>query len=227
MQPLKASAHCILRYTTEKGEKRKEAFNAQFRFMPPDKTFFRGDKFGEIRFGTNETDFWLRMKAELDSYWWGTKLQADQCRQSLLFNPGNIAEAIGMVNVTDDWKLFHRNGFDILDLYDGPSRIKRVYVNACDYYIERIEYFDELGLVKASVQLKDYATGESGVFCPTRIDVTYYNHGLEDSSLQIDLKHVAAFAPTDKQRNLLFQRPDRDGYEHVYRLDENCNFIEE
>jgi hypothetical protein len=227
IQPLRANAHCILQWQDENGKEHTESFDAQFRFLPPDKTFFRGDKFGEVRFGTNETDFWLRIKPELDTYWWGTKELAERCHHVLLINPADIAEAFGIVRVTTDWKLSHRNGTEIFDLYDDATKIKRVYVDACDYQIERIDYYDELGLVKTSVQLDAYTIGESGISCPTRIHVSYYRHGLEESSVRVELKNIAALMPTEKQRRLLFQRPGRDNYKHVYRLNENCEFIEE
>ena len=225
VQPIMASADCIVSWRDEKGKDRHEPFDAQLRFVPPEKIFFKGDKlFNEIRFGTNETEFWLRVKPEMDSYWWGSKILADQCDQVLLINPAQIAEALGIVDVTPDWMLIYRDGYDILSLYEDEKLKKRVYVNACDYRIERIEYFDGYGMKKVSVELTDYWAGDDGLMVPSKIRVGSFDSlGIEESSVQIKLKHIRPFPP-EKQKKRLFQRPGRDGYEHLYRLDENCEF---
>jgi len=75
--------------------------------------------------------------------------------------------------------------------------------------------------------LSRYTTGEDGIIVPSVIEVTYYRFGIKDYFASIQLSHVGPFVPTEKQRRLLFTRPERDGYEHLYRLDENCEFVEE
>ena len=227
VQPMMASADCVMSWRDEKGKEKDERVSGKMAFVPPGKIFFKGDKFGEIRFGTNETEFWLRIKPELDSYWWGSKLLADQCDQVLLINPANIAEALGIVDVTADWKLVYRDGCDILSLYEGEMLKKRVYVNACDYRIEKIEYFDAYGMKKVSVELTDYWPGDDGLMVPSKIHVGSFDSlGTEESSVQIKLKHIRPFPP-EKQKKKMFERPERDGYEHMYRLNDNCEFIEE
>jgi hypothetical protein len=227
VQPIMASADCIMSWLDEKGSEKDEQVSGKMAFIPPGKIFFKGDKFGEIRFGTNETEFWLRVKPELDSYWWGSKAQAAQCNETLLLNPAQIAEALGIVDVTANWDLFYRDGYDILSLHEGEKLKKRVHVNACDYRIEEIEYFDVQEIKKVSVKLTDYWAGDDGLTVPSKIDVSYYDaSGLQESSVQIKLKHIRSLPP-EKQKKRLFQRPARDGYEHVYQLNEACEFIEE
>ena len=229
VQPLRASAECIFHYQDENGKEKKQTVNpVTVRFIPPSRIIFRGSEFGEIGFGANENEFWLRVKPEWDSYWWGTRDQAAQCDEAMLINPYNVIEALGVVEVTADWQLSHENGSDILTLFDGGNTIvKRVIVNACDYLTERIEYYDKEGFLAASAVLSRYTTGADGIVIPSDIEVTYYRYGIKEYFVVIQLKHVAPFAPTEKQRRLLFKRPGRDGYENVYRLDANCKFIEE
>jgi hypothetical protein len=226
VQPIMASADCTMSWRDEKGNNKDEQVSGKMAFVPPGKIFFKGDKFGEIRFGTNDTEFWLRIKPELDSYWWGRKAQADQCDQTLLVNPANVAEALGVVDVTTDWKLFHRDGYDILSFFEGEKLKKRVSVNACDYRIEEIEYFDAQGMKKALIELADYWAGDDGLTVPLKIHLRYFDSlGLEESSVQIKLKHIRPLP--EKQKKRLFKRPERDGYGHLYRLNEACEFIEE
>jgi hypothetical protein len=207
---------------------RRESFDAQVRFMPPDKIFFRGDKFGEIRFGANESEFWLRIKPELDTYWHGTRQQAAACAHMLPMNPANLAEAMGMVGVDTSWELFHRDGWDILTQRGQRGRpLRRVYVNGCTYRVERIEYFDRNGQMTAATELSGYETTADGMTLPTRIRLMTIYKGLEESAAQFTLRNVRRFEPTERQRQNLFARPGRDGYKTVLRLDEYCNFVQE
>ena len=225
--PLQASARCVMQWSDMDNKTRRESFDAQVRFVPPDKMFFRGDKFGEVRFGTNDTEFWLRIKAELDTYWYGTRDRAQNCSHVLLMNPANLAEALGMIEIDTQWELFHRDGRDWLTLREQGRPVKRVYVNACDYRVERIEYYDRTGEVTAATELSNYTTTSDGLRLPMTIRlVTLYN-GLEESSAQFDLRGVRRFEPTKTQMEKLFERPGRDGYGTVLRLDVNCNFVED
>ena len=224
VQPFEAPADCILSWR-ENDEERDENVPGKLIFVPPDKIYFKGDKFGEVRFGTNETEFWLRSKAgDMDTYWWGTKAQAAECRKVMLLNPADIAEAFGIVDVTADWKLSNRGNYDILDLYEDGKKKKRVYVNTCDYHIDQIEYFDADELKKVSIELSDYTVGDNGIVVPTRIWAGYFDReGIDESSVEIKLKHIRTFPPK-KQGKKLFVRPPRDGYKEVLKLSENCEF---
>ena len=224
---MQASARCVMQWIDTNNKTRRESFDAQVRFVPPGSMFFRGDKFGEVRFGANDTEFWLRIKAELDTYWYGTRDRAQDCSHVLLMNPANLAEALGMVEIDARWDIFHRDGWDWLTLREQGRPVKRVYVNACEYRVERIEYYDRAGQVTAATVLSDYATTGDGLTMPMTIRlITLYN-GQEESSAQFDLRGVRRFEPTKAQMDKLFERPGRDGYGTVLRLDANCNFIEE
>lgn len=225
VQPFTAAAECTITWRQENGKPKSENVPGPLIFIPPDKIYFKGDKFGEVRFGTNESEFWLRSNAgDMDTYWWGTKAQAAQCAETMLLNPADIAEALGIVNVTPDWKLSHRGNYDILDRIEDGKKVKRVYINACDYRIEQIEYFDEDELKQVSIELRDYTPGENEIVVPSRIRAAYFNRqGIDESSVDIRMKHIRYFPP-EKQGKKMFVRPPRDGYNEVYRLNELCEF---
>ncbi len=227
-QPMIASADCTMSWRDDKDSEKKEQVSGKMAYVPSGKIFYKGDKFGEIRFGANETEFWLRIKPEVDSYWWGEKSLADECNEMLLVNPAQIAEALGIVEVTADWRLDNHDGYDILSLHEDEKLKKRVYVNTCDYRIEKIEYYDAYGMKKISAELADYWANEDDPMVPTKISVSYFDSlGDEESSVQIELKHIKPMSEKQKKNEDLFKRPGRDGYEHMYRLDRNCEFIEE
>jgi hypothetical protein len=223
VRPFEASASCTISWR-QGGKEKNENVNGKLVFVPSDNIYFGGSKFGEVRFGTNETHFWLRVKPELDTYWWGTKAQAARCREALLLNPADIAEAFGIVDVTTDWQLSHRGNYDILDHIEDGRKVKRVYVNTCAYRIEQIEYFDADELKKVSIDLGDYTTGETGIVVPTRIWVGYFDReGIEESSVEVRLRNIR-YLPPEKQGAKLFIRPGRDGYKEVLKLSEQCEF---
>ncbi len=225
VQPFRATADCVISLPTPDGKDKKENVPGVLYFLPQDKILFAGNKFGAVSFGANETEFWMLVKPEMDSYWWGTKQQAENCRSMLLVNPDNVAEALGIVDVTTDWTLLHRENNDILDLFEDNKRKKRVIVNACDYRIERIEYYDDQQTMKVAVDLSDYATGRHGISVPKLIHIANFDEmGIEDYSLDIRIKQLAPYTPTEAQRKKVFARPSPNGYKDVYRLDEQCEF---
>ena len=224
---MQASARCVMQWRDDKDKSRQESFDAQVRFVPPDRMFFRGDKFGEIRFGANETEFWLRVKAELDTYWWGRRQQAQDCAHTLMLNPCNLAEAMGSVEVDSRWELFHRKGQDLLTLTENGRPVKRVFVNCCDYRVHRIEYFDSDGQASGAAELSNYTRTNDGLEMPMTIRVITLYRGREESSAQFELKGAKRFEASPEKMNKLFERPGRDGYGTVLRLDANCNFEEE
>ena len=225
IRPFKSRADCTVYFRDAEGRLKPESVDATIRFVPPSNVYFKGDKFGEIRLGTNDTEFWLRIKPDMDMYWYGAKSLAAGCVADLPVNPDAVAEGFGMVDVTTDWTLFYRDGYDLLDYTENGKKKKRVYVNACTYLISRIEYFDDEEALKASADLSQYTTGENGIVVPSNIYVVNYDEmGLESQSIEIELKHLSPFTPTEKQRQKMFARPERDGYKYMKELKENCEF---
>lgn len=228
LSAFEASTEGVISWTDEKGKQRDERIgDGALAFVPPDKVYFKGSiGFKEARFGTNENEFWLRIKYELDTYWWGTRQTAEACSGVLLFEPTAIAEALGVVNVTPEWQLFHRDGYDILSLH-REQMSKRVYVNACDYRAELIEYFDAAGVKQAAVELSEYRADENGLVLPSQIRaISYDSQGLEESAVQFTLRNIRPLTP-ERQKPALFVRPERDGYGKVLRLNQDCDFAED
>jgi len=232
-QPFQASAECMITYRGKNGEDRHEPVrSAKMAFVPDEEIYFKGELvFKELRFGANETEFWFRVKADLDdfgdSYWWGLKADVGRCPEMLPVNPGCIAEAFGIVEVTPDWQLFYQDGRDVLSYYEEGAIKKRVYIDTRDYRIARIEYFDRDERIRVSMKLSDYSAQEDGITAPTRIEATSYDQtGQKEMAVLFELKHIRPLPP-EKQKKKLFTRPGRDGYEHMYRLNENCEFTEE
>lgn len=226
LHPLKASARCILEWTDSEGKTRKETFDAQLRFVPPDCLFVRGDKFGEIRFGTNPQAFWMMVKPEIDTYWWGTRQAAEQCKQRIPFNPWNIVEALGIVQVDANWTLDWHDGYDILTLVDPEGEIlQKISIRACDYQVISIESVDPQGLQSIQIQLDKYVTTEQGFSVPTIIQARHLSYGQDDASIRLELRGIELFEVDPVRAQRLFSRPSPDNYRTVYRLSSECDFV--
>ena len=227
VRPFRAGADCLVYFPDEKGRLKPESVDAvTICFFPPDKVYFKGDKaFQEICFGTNEDEFWLRVKPSEDTYWYGSKDLAARCTANLLVNPNNVVEAFGFVDVTADWRLTYRDGYDILDKLEDGKIKKRIYVQTCSYLVSRIEYFDASGALRVSAELSEYTSGENGIVVPSKIYIANYDQwSLETTSIEIKLKHVVPLTLTPEKQKNMFARPDRNGYKNMLELKENCEF---
>ncbi|HOQ05003.1 MAG TPA: hypothetical protein PKY88_07320 [Anaerohalosphaeraceae bacterium] len=226
LHPLKASARCFLEWTDSEGKVRKETFDAQFRYVPPDCLFVRGDKFGEIRFGTNAEAFWMMVKPEIDTYWWGTRQAAEQCREMIQFNPWNVIEALGVVQVDTNWTLDWHNGFDVLTLTDPNGvLVRKIWIRACDYQVISIESADSQGRQNVRIQMDDYVPTEQGFSVPSVIEAQHFSGGRADASLRLELRGVGLFEVDPVRAQRLFSRPSEENYRTVYRLSSACEFV--
>ena len=227
IHPIRASVDVTLKWTQD-GKEKKERLNAQLRYVPEDRLFLRGDKFGEIRFGTNEDAFWLMIKPEADSYWWGTRRGGERCAASMRFDPWHVAEALGAVQVDAGWGLAHEGGSDILTQTNTFGRVaKRIWVRACDYLIERIEMYPPDGNEIIRILLDDYVRTEQGYAVATDIQIEHYRDTEVLGVMRLELSGVRYFETDPRRMERLFARPSSENYENVYRLTEDCDFIEE
>ncbi len=227
VRPIRASAHCLIEFLDPDGRKRRESFDAQLRFVPPEKLYIGGDKFGPIRFGSNEQMFWVYVKPGMDAAFWGYRKDAQLCAERFGLNPSHLTEALGLVGLDEGWILAHENGIDVLTKTGSTGVVeKRLYVDCCKYRIKRIEYFDESGECVAAVDLAGYRPLDDNFYVPADIGLYHYTNGKTDSLLRIKLSAIAVFEPTQAQlTGKLFQCPSTRGFKQVYRLSENCEFV--
>lgn len=226
LHPIRAAVQATLEWSEEDGRQKRESLDAQLRYVPTERLFLRGDKFGEIRFGTNAEAFWLMIKPELDTYWWGTRRAGEECGEALQFQPWHVAEALGAVEVDTSWTLSYEGGFDILTKTDAGGELrKRVWVRACDYAIERIEVYPAANEI-VRVLLDRYEVTEQGYAVPSDIQVEHYRDTDMVGAMRLELNGIRYFETDAARMERLFARPSAENYEYVYQLTEDCDFIE-
>ncbi len=208
-----------------------ENLNLQLRSVPPYHLFLQADSIlGEaMRLGSNSEEFYLRVKPnEISSYYHGKWAAANNCHSRLFISPQIILEALGSASVDNSMKLSTENGFYVLSSI-GPSGslLKKVYIDCQSYLTRRIEYFDTHGNTVLKLILSNYTNSPNGITVPTGLEISYYDDGNLKTSVEIKLKGVKPFAPTEVQlKGKLFRRPDPKGLKNVYELVENCRFIQ-
>ena len=104
--------------------------------------------------------------------------------------------------------------------------VKKIHISCCDYLVRRIEYFSQ-GRVVTVTELGEYKKVSDDFLVPMMIRIVRPVGGGKRDSVRITLNSARAKPLSEKQRHFLFTRPAAKRFEHIYRLNENCEFIEQ
>ena len=226
----RANGKCLLSYYDEQDKRKSENFPIKLWSEPPGRFYLQGDVAFDpkgIVLGSNQREFWLSMKPkEISSYIWGQWSQ-QSCFEELAINPELLLEALGILELDTDgnWSLLNSGVFDILTKHQAGGIVKKVYVYNCDHLVRRIEYFDADGKVLVVTELDGYKTVSQDFWVPSVINIVRHRQDGRSDSVSITLSSIKPVQLTEKQRSRLFYRPEPDGFKHIYKLDENCDFI--
>jgi hypothetical protein len=232
--PFKAAGDCTYFYDAN-GKKRKEQLRLMVRIEPPDKIYIQGGTIvgKTVILGSNEREFWLAlMPKEISTYIWGdwNDEGVKQCIDSLWIGPGVWRDAFGIINISKDseivWELSHQGPFDILSQKNKSGTLrKRLYVYCCDYHIRKIEYFDRRGNQIALAEFENYSSvvKNNKWMVPRKLEIS----GPKQESISVELTDIGMARFTDKQRQILFERPIPTGFEHVEKMNSACEFVEQ
>lgn len=241
----RANGQCLLQYHDADGHVQNENFPVKVWVEPPDKICLYGDKAFDARaivLGSNQREFWLAVRPKkVSSYWWGrwpgpdgqSAMEACPGQLSLPLNPLSLLEAVGLIEAGteqqggDNWQLSNAGGFDILTKVDSSAGVaKKIHISCRDYLVRRIEYFSQ-GRVVTVTELGEYRKVSDDFLVPMMIRIVQPVGGGKRDSVRITLSSARAKPLSEKQRRFLFTRPAVKRFEHIYRLNENCEFIEQ
>lgn len=229
VKPLIANADVKISFFKD-GKPKEENADANLAFDPPRNLFFRAKRLGieVIWAGSNDEQFWFRMKPkEISQYFSGTWKQLDKCSSNLLISPESMLDALGMVTVDSSWKFKDINGQDVLVKLGADNLInKRIFINRNGYLVSRIEYYDKYGIMAVAVDMADYTPIARGSKIPKKIDITSYDLGEMAAKVKITLKNPKFLTP-DKIREKTFLKPDSKGFDSVFKMNDDCKFVEQ
>ena len=230
--PLRANGQCRLHYYVDQ-KLRKENFPVKLWLNPPSEIYLQGDIAFDPRAivaGLNEDEFWLAIKLkEVSTYWWGI-WPGWACTESLNINPKLLLEAFGATQLGDEqyWSLSNEDNFDVLTKHNGKGMvIKRLYIDSCDYLVRRIEYFNADGQTVVVAEMDKYKQTAKDFFVPGVIEVILIAGDKDKEAFRIVLDSVKPAVFSNKQHNILFNRPKPQGFEHIYKIAEDDSMIEQ
>jgi hypothetical protein len=225
--PFRANGQILLMYH-EPDSKQPKRHNLPMGlwFDPPWETYIQGTIGVDpkaVIIGSNKESFWLALRPqEMSSFYLGEWAQA-RTVEGLMMSPKVVLEAFGII--TDDerneggWSLKNEGPFDILTKRDEAGRlVKRVHVYACDYLVGKIEYFDARQKVVAVAELGEYRPVTDSFRVPTRVKVTAIGPEKRQDSINITVSSTNEKELSERQKNVYFNPPDSDKFEHTYVL---------
>jgi len=226
---LKARGKCHLEYHEDKKLK-TEDFRVKVWLNPPDEIYLQGDIAFDGRgiiLGSNQKEFWLAIRPEISSYYWG-KWEDVQDSARLIINPRVLLEGLGVLEVDESWLLAGEGNFDVLvkKRADGLTG-RKIYIDRCSGYVSKVKYFDNNGRETIVTELDRYKKVAENLFMPFSIQITTYYSSEESKLARISLDSIKPVQFTDKLKQRLFNLPNTKGYKHIYKVNSDFELIEQ
>ncbi|MEJ2646807.1 MAG: hypothetical protein P8016_00195 [Sedimentisphaerales bacterium] len=203
-------------------EMRKQHFNIRVLLIKPPSEIYMQASTGIIDkamvLGSNEKEFWLQVKPEISSYWWGL-WSKQSSNAGILINPRTLLEALGIaeIDTNANWSLSNESGFDILTKRVQGMIIKKLHIYCCDYTVRQIDYYDNSAKPTAVVKLDNYKEVAPGLYIPFSIVINSITENIENT-FNVDIKLSSIKPATQRQQNFPITRPEPKGYDHIYQV---------
>ena len=228
-RPLSISGvRATMGYLDDRNVRRKSGLSGVKIFLePPHNVYMQAQatligRGGLVSMGSNEEEFWLSIKPDSNSYWWG-KWSEVNGTERLQISPQVVLEALGMLDLgqPESWFLRPDGGYDVLTLVDERGTISRqLVIDTCDYLPRKIKYFDSSGELLVLVELGDYEAVVGDFEIPTRIEISNFaGQELSDwLTLTFVGKGIRGKEYTERFRQRYFTRTEPRGYDKVHRV---------
>jgi hypothetical protein len=215
-KPTQINGTCKLGYRDQGGKwKRTTAFTMKLWLEPPYNlhvgiTAMPGPE-GKIFLGANQEAFWLSIKPEINTYWYGRwdDLPDVSDVTQLELNPRVVLESLGMIQFAphETWQLESLKRQDVLTCRESATGqlIKRFYVATKTYQMAKIEYYDVLGDLAAAVEMERYKVLDGKNSVPGAIQVSRYASGKLEGRVKFALNRGVLRQFTEKIRARMFQ----------------------
>ncbi len=228
LRSFKATGQCRMGYVAESGRARQFNLPVNVYVNPPSEVYLQGQATlgpqGLVFLGTNEKEFWLGIRPEISTFWWGEWSKA-RGAHDLPVSPQAVFESLGLV-VADAaeadpnrWSLSAASGQDVLTFLDEGGRpAKRLFVERCDYRIARIEYLDAEGRASVVVELKRYEKVGPATWVPSRISITAFDGPERTHWARLSLNSLAEWTCREAFRQRYLVRPEAANFKTVIEI---------
>jgi hypothetical protein len=222
-EPTQINGTCRLDYPDEEGKwRRTTPFTMKLWLEPPHNLHVQistvpGPE-GKIFLGTNEQEFWLSIKPEINTYWFGRWEDVSEVTD-LELDPRVVLESLGMIQFAphETWQLENQKRLDVLTCRETASArlVKRFYVTTKTYQLSQIEYYDAFGDLAVAVELKRYKVLDGKNSVPSGICVSRYAGGELEGRVTFALREGVPRTFTEKTRARMFEPVTPTGYDEV------------
>ena len=114
VKSLRASGQCRMGFFDQKGKKREYNLPGSLFLEPPSNLYLYAQPpvgpSGAVSMGSNQREFWLSVKPDINTLWWGSLDEASQVGD-LRVSPGVVLEAV-----------FALGAFDVVEAVVGKNR---------------------------------------------------------------------------------------------------------
>jgi len=228
--PFRANGQCRIGFLVESCRTRRFNLPVNVWVNPPSEVYMQGlapgGPQGKVFLGTNEREYWLGIRPDINTFWWGEWSKAAGA-DDLPVSPRAVFESLGVAasdlgrTDPDRWILSARAGQDVLTWTDDAGRpAKRLFVERRGCRIARIEYLDQAGQVRVGVDLKRYEPVAQGFFVPSRISITAYDRGRRIQWATLTLGSFLERTYNEQFRDRYFVRPEPVDFDTVIEVDE-------
>jgi hypothetical protein len=206
----------------DRDELQKQHFNIRILLVKPPSEIYLQAKTGIIDkamiLGSNAEEFWLQVKPELSSYWWGNWSEQDS-DAGIMINPKTMLEALGIAQIDANaiWSLENEGAYDVLTKTVRGAVNKKLYIYCCDYRVRKIQYYDSNGKPVVLAKLDKYKEVSPGFFIPFSIEINSLSENIEET-FNIEIKLDSINPATEKQENYKIIRPKTPNLDHIYQV---------
>ena len=214
-------AQCYVKSMDAEGRCHEIQFSLKMWFVPPHDVYLHGQAApgpsGQLWMGTNDREFWIGVKPELNTYWWGR--WQDLQGRTLLITPALAMEILGLVQPDRDrmWQFRKEGRSDVLFLDDTASGVhKTVRIDHREKRVREIRYAGPHETVTVYYDRYWRLTPDFAV--PRKMTVHHQVDGQELDSIRISVASVTTADFDQKRRDYMFTRKEPRGFDRVIQL---------
>jgi hypothetical protein len=224
LKPLRATGNCSLNYKDEKGKNVTQSFPVKIWFESSKRYCLYGDILFDpkgMSFAVNGSKYWVYAKP-FGVY---AKGEIDENSGKYFSNPAVFLDFLQPLDsVCDSVSMTNSDSiYDVLICRDVKSCVqKKIFMDRCDHFVRKIEYYDCSDNPALVVELDDYkkAAGMKSLVFPRKLTYSYfaaadkYQGQSCSDRREIKLNSVKLWRPSESQLKALFSPPEVNSSEN-------------
>ncbi|MBN1786880.1 MAG: hypothetical protein JW806_00630 [Sedimentisphaerales bacterium] len=219
LRPVRATGNCKITYQDQQDKDVTQSFGVRLWFESSDRYCLYGDVMFDpkgMSFAVNNGKYWVYAKM-FNVY---LKGDIDKNSRNYISNPAVFLDFLNPLDSgCNSVDMAASAGIHDILICRGISSCgqKRIFMDRCDHFVRKIEYYSCSDSPVLTVELDDYkklAEAENLVF-PRKLTYSYYQGQICVDRREIKLNSVKLWRPGEKQIEALFTPPEADILENL------------